>query len=118
MPRSNPRAEVGELTRRMGTDAGENIGEPGWWIDTVHFAREDQAVHGRGAPYASIGPAVRTSSKRWPAGLVGDTPMECARCSSGADHEKRLDRATSQDVTSWFASAAGIASCARLNRDR
>ena len=42
---------------RMGGDAGKDIREPGLRIDTVHFGRDDQAVHGRGASSAAIGSA-------------------------------------------------------------
>ena len=29
-------------------DARENVGEPGLWMDVVHFGRDDEAVHHRG----------------------------------------------------------------------
>ena len=35
----------------------KNIGEPGLWIVVVHFCRDDQAVHDRGAVAAAIGAA-------------------------------------------------------------
>jgi hypothetical protein len=36
-------------------DAGQNIGEPGLWINIVHLGRDDQAVHDRGPLAAAIG---------------------------------------------------------------
>jgi hypothetical protein len=39
---------------RMGGDAGEDIGQPGLRIDTVHLGGNDQAVHGGGAVSAAI----------------------------------------------------------------
>jgi len=39
---------------RMGEDAGEDIGEPGLWVDAVHFRRGDEAVHCCGAPPSAI----------------------------------------------------------------
>ena len=42
---------------RMSGDAGEDVGEPSLGIDTVHFGRDDETVHRRGAMPAAIGPA-------------------------------------------------------------
>ena len=38
----------------MGGNAGKDIGQPGLRIDAVHLGRDDQAVHGGGAPSAAI----------------------------------------------------------------
>ena len=43
--------------RRVGGDAGEDVREPGLWVDAVHFRGHDQAVHRRGALAAAVGAA-------------------------------------------------------------
>ncbi len=42
---------------RMGSDAGEDIGQPSLGIDSIHLGRDNQAIHGRGAASAAIGSA-------------------------------------------------------------
>src|SRR5258708_25828476 len=39
---------------RMRGDAGEDIAQPCLRIDPVHFCRDDQAIHGRGASSSAI----------------------------------------------------------------
>ena len=56
-----PGQQFVEPMSRMGGDARENVGEPSLRIDAVHLARDDQAVHGRGALPAAIG-ARRTAT--------------------------------------------------------
>ena len=41
---------------RMSRNAGEDVGEPGLGIDPIHFGRDDETVHRRGAMAAAIGP--------------------------------------------------------------
>ena len=36
-------------------DASQDVGEPGLWIDVVHFCRDNDAVHGGSALSAAIG---------------------------------------------------------------
>src|SRR3954451_198990 len=54
MPASNSRADFVQPMSRMGGDAGEDIGEPGLWVDAIHFRRDDEAVHCCGAPPSAI----------------------------------------------------------------
>ena len=60
--------------------AGENVGEPGLRINVVHFCRDDQRVHDRGALTATVGSSKqpRLSAKSDPAqgafcSIVGET---------------------------------------------
>ena len=64
----------------MGGDAGEDIGQPSLRIDAIHFGRDDQAVHGRGASATAIRSAEQPgfstkSDTPQPAlgGVVGET---------------------------------------------
>ena len=46
-----------EPMRGMAGDAREDVGEPRLRIDAVHLCRDDEAVHGCGAPASAVGPA-------------------------------------------------------------
>jgi hypothetical protein len=49
-----PRQQLVETLRWMLRDAGEDVGEPGLWIDIVELGGDDQAVEAGGALAAPI----------------------------------------------------------------
>lgn len=51
---------------RIGGNPGKDIGQPGLRIHTIHFCRDDEAIHGSRPSSAAIGPAEqpRLSSER------------------------------------------------------
>lgn len=50
-----PRQEFVEPVNRVPGNAGEHVGEIGLRVHIVHFGRDDDAIHGGGAPAATIG---------------------------------------------------------------
>ena len=65
---------------RMSGDAGEDIRKPRLRIDAVHFCRDDEAVHGCGAPPSAIRaaeqpglPSKSDASQASFGGIVGET---------------------------------------------
>src|SRR6516165_12389347 len=52
-----PRQQFIKAMHRMTGDARENVGQPRLRIDAVHLARDDEAVHRRGALAAAVGTA-------------------------------------------------------------
>ena len=50
-----PREKVVELVLGHVCDAGEDVGEPGLWIDVVEPGSADQRVHERGTLAAAVG---------------------------------------------------------------
>ena len=76
----------------------EQVGEQGLRVDAVHFCRDDQAVHGRGASSATIGSAEEPgfsaksdTSQASFGGIVGQTHTSVLE-------EQREARPSLQDV--------------------
>lgn len=82
----------------MGGNAGEDIGEPGLRVDAVHFRRDDEAVHGCGAPSSAIrsaeqpGLPFKSDASQAPfSGIVGETHASIFQ-------EQREARPSLQDI--------------------
>jgi hypothetical protein len=50
-----PRQQFVEPVDRVLGDTGQHVGQPSLRIHVIHFCRDDDAVHGGGAPSAAIG---------------------------------------------------------------
>ena len=50
-----PGQELADAVDRMIGDASDHVGEPGFWLNTVHLGRFYERLDKRGAPSAFIG---------------------------------------------------------------